>query len=114
MLQSIGKKYIYFFYILLLFLLSTINNLSIVEKKDLFLKIKIIEVIGLEDKFKDQIKNNVKYLLDKNIYSVNKKYLKNVLNKYSFLENYNVFKVYPSKIIINLKQTDFYSKNNNK
>ena len=36
--------------------------------------------------------------------------LNNQLNKYSFIENYSIFKFYPSKIILKLKHTNFLAR----
>ena len=106
MLQFIGKKYKYFFYIFLFLLLSTINNLNLIKSKNSITKVKIIEVVGLKNELNQQIKNKLNYLLNSNIYNIDEKKIKKNLNEYTFLEKYNVFKVYPSKIIFHLEQTD--------
>ena len=107
MLQYTDKKYNYFFYVFLLLLLSTINSLSLIDSKNTLSKVRIIEVIGLENKINEKIKNKLGYLLNTNIYSIDKTKLKKKLNDYNFIENYKVSKVYPSKIIIDLNKTDF-------
>jgi len=107
MLQYTDKKYNYFFYVFLLLLLSTINSLSLIDSKNTLSKVRIIEVTGLENKINEKIKNKLGYLLNTNIYSIDKTKLKKKLNDYNFIENYKVSKVYPSKIIIDLNKTDF-------
>ena len=107
MLQYTDKKYNYFFYVFLLLLLSTINSLSLIDSKNTLSKVRIIEVTGLENEINEKIKNKLGYLLNTNIYSIDKTKLKKKLNDYNFIENYKVSKVYPSKIIIDLNKTDF-------
>ena len=107
MLQYTDKKYNYFFYVFLLLLLSTINSLSLIDSKNTLSKVRIIEVTGLENKINEKIKNKLGYLLNTNIYSIDKTKLKKKLNDYNFIENYKVSKVYHSKIIIDLNKTDF-------
>jgi len=106
MLQFIGKKYKYLFYIFLIFLLSTINNINLSKNKNSILKVKVIEVVGLKKEHNENIKKKLDYLLNTNILNIDEKKIKKNLNEYSFLEKFNVFKVYPSKIIFHLKQTD--------
>ena len=47
--QSIGRKYNIFFYIFIFIFLSTINNISWNNKLDSILKIKKVEVTGLDN-----------------------------------------------------------------
>ena len=46
------------------------------------------------------------FLLNENIFLLNKEILINELNNYNYVESFKVSKYYPSKIIINLKQTN--------
>ena len=39
-----------------------------------------------------------------------KKKVTHILNKYSFIDKYKVSKIYPSKIIIHLTETDYLAK----
>ena len=45
-----------------------------------------------------------------NIFFIDKEILKDHIDKYDFIEKYNIFKIYPSKIILELKQADFLAK----
>ena len=63
------------------------------------------------------IKNNFEFLLNNNIFQIDQELLKNKLDLYNYLQNYKVFKIYPSKIIIKLTQTNLLAttiKNNQK
>ena len=114
--QSIGKKKIIFYIFIFLFL-STINNTKIINYKKQLSKLKEIEVRGLNENLNLSIQKDLEFLLNKNIYKLDYKIIEKILEKNNFIENYNVLKYYPSKIVIDLKQTKFIAttfKNNQK
>jgi len=104
--QSTDKKKKYFLYFIIFLLLSTINNLSLIRSKELLSNIKTIEVSGLKNNLNLSIKKNFEFLLNNNIFQIDKELLINKLDFYNYLQNYKVFKIYPSKIIIKLTQTN--------
>ena len=107
MLQQINKKI--FFYISLLLILGTFNNRNF-ENLD-FLKINIVEIEGIE--FNDneflKIKNLIKF---NNLLSIQKSQIKEILNSNNLIEEYEVFKRYPSSIEIKIKKTNFLASTN--
>tara|TARA_B100000686_G_C16601507_1_gene868913 strand:+ start:151 stop:843 length:693 start_codon:yes stop_codon:yes gene_type:complete len=109
MLQSINKKKI-LFYIIIFFILSTINNITLTNNREKISSLEIIEVRGLSDKLNYKIKKDLDFLVKKNIYQLDSKIIKNKLDKYNFIENYKVIKNYPSKLIVDLEQTIFIAK----
>ena len=103
MLQSTDKKV--FFYIFLFFMFVTINNQKIIQS-NLF-EIKSINIIGYKI-------FNEKTLLEKleqfgfyNIFSLKKDLIENLIYENDIVENFDVFKKYPSELIINIKKTKF-------
>ena len=104
--QLTDKKKKYFLYFIIFLLLSTINNLSFIRSKELLSNIKTIEVSGLKNNLNLSIKKNFEFLLNNNIFQIDKELLINKLDLYNYLQNYKVFKIYPSKIIIKLTQTN--------
>ena len=110
MLQSIGKKYKYYFFGFLFILLSTVNNTELQNSFNLNPKIKVIEVFGLHKDLNDKIKNKMAYLKDRSIYKIDENKMINNLQEYAFIENYKVSKVYPSKLIIELIETEYLAK----
>ena len=110
MLQSIDKKYKYFFFGFLFILLSTVNNTNVINSFNFTPKVKNIEVFGLKRDINEEIKYKLEFLKHKNIYNIDKKKIINILNKYSFIDKYKVSKIYPSKIIIHLTETDYLAK----
>ena len=104
-LQPIDKKKNIFFYFLILLFLSTISNISLDNKSDSLLKIKHIEVNGLDIDFNTKIRKKLNYLIGQNIFFLDKKDITNKLNNINYIENYKVLKFFPSTLQINLKKT---------
>ena len=110
MLQFKGKKYKYYFFGFLFILLSTVNNTELQNSFNLNPKIKVIEVFGLHKDLNDKIKNKMAYLKNRSIYKIDENKMINNLQEYTFIENYKVSKVYPSKLIIELIETEYLAK----
>ena len=105
--QYTGKKKKFLFLFFILLFLSSINSKLFVEKKDSFYNLQYIEVKGLEKSINLEIEKNLNFLINTNIFFIDKKILEDQLNKYNFIETYNIIKLYPSKIILELQKTDF-------
>jgi len=105
--QYIDKKKNIIFLFLVLFFLSSFNNQVFIEKKKLFYNLKSIEVTGLDSLINQEIEQNLNFLKNSNIFFINKEIFKDQIDKYNFIESYNIYKIYPSKIILQLKQTEF-------
>tara|TARA_B100000965_G_scaffold363108_1_gene345604 strand:+ start:3566 stop:4261 length:696 start_codon:yes stop_codon:yes gene_type:complete len=109
MLQSISKKRIYFYLLILLFLSST-NNFNIILKFKKLNSISDINIIGLDEKEKKIIEKNLEIFLNKNIFFISGEEIGKILKNNSFLDNYNIVKVFPSKLLVNVKKTEFVGK----
>ena len=106
MRQSINKKKIYF-YLLILIFLSTIfnfNAINLLKKNNL---ITSIEIEGISKKEKNLLRNELQIFFNKNIFFVEKNKIIIVLNKFNFLKDFNIQKVFPSKLVITAKKTKF-------
>jgi len=108
--QYIDKKKNILFIFLILFFLTSINNQLFVKKKESFYNIKSIKVVGLDSKINLEIEQNLNFFKNTNIFFIDKEILKDQLSKYNFIENYNIFKSYPSKIIIEAQQAEFLAR----
>ncbi|MFL2886883.1 MAG: cell division protein FtsQ/DivIB [Candidatus Pelagibacter sp.] len=104
--HSIGRKRIYFYLLILLFLSST-YNFNIISKFKNFILIDHINVEGLNKKEKNILEKNLKIFLKKNIFLISRDEIKKKFKNNSFLDNYNIVKVFPSKLLINAKKTEF-------
>ncbi len=104
--QSINKKKIYF-YLLILIFLSTIfnfNAINLIKKNNL---ITSIEIEGISKKEQNLLRNELQIFFNKNIFFIEKNKIITVLNKFNFLKDFNIQKVFPSKLVITAKKTKF-------
>ena len=106
--QQKGKKILFYFFLLIF--LGSITNIKF-ENFDLH-KIKIINVSGLDKKNNEYISNSLKNFYFQNIFFVNPNDLKKIIEANKLIENYKIFKKYPSTIDIKLKKTKFIAKIN--
>ena len=110
MQQQIGKKKFYSFLLIVLFFATSINNKIFNEKKDSFYNLDSIEVTGLNKKFNSEIEKKLNFLKNTNIFFIDGQVLIDQINNYNFIENFNIIKFYPSKILIKLEKTEFLAK----
>lgn len=103
MRQLISKKII--IYLFLFFLLVTINNNSIV--KVTLPKIDKIEIFGLDYEEGEKIKKIIKNSINGNIFFVDNKKIKNKINSLKIIEEFKIFKIYPSTLKIDVKKTQY-------
>ena len=107
--QQKGKKILIYFF--LLFIVGSINNISLNNLK--LKKINHININGLEENDNAILLQEIKNLNLDNIFSINKNEIINQINLNSLVENYNIFKRYPSSIDVNIKKTKFLARINN-
>ena len=107
--QQKGKKILIYFF--LLFIVGSINNISLNNLK--LKKINHININGLEENDNAILLQEIKNLNLDNIFLINKNEIINQINANSLVENYNIFKRYPSSIDVNIKKTKFLARINN-
>ena len=103
------------FFLLFLFLIfSTINNKYVNKFK--FLSLDEINVYGLNKIHNLKISKQLEVIKLRNLFLLDENLIDEVLEPYNIIENYFVFKHYPSSINIKLNQTNFLAiiKKNNK
>ena len=107
--QRKGKKILIYFF--LLFIVGSINNISFnnLELK----KINYININGLGENDNAILLQEIKNLNLDNIFSINKNEIVNQINSNTLVENYNIFKRYPSSIDVNIEKTKFLARINN-
>ena len=105
--QRKSKKFLIYFFLLILF--GSVNNLNL-NSID-FYKIKKIKIFGLDDK--NIILKKTKNLDLGTIFFLHKNELKNIIESDNLVENYEVYKRYPSTLNIYIKQAEFLGKINN-
>ena len=97
----ISKKII--IYLLLFSFLVSINNISLTNFS--FPKINKIEIIGLNLNERKKIESIVNDANFKNIFHVDKQYLKKNIDSIDIIEHFEIFKNYPSTLKIFIKET---------
>tara|TARA_Y100000591_G_scaffold82550_1_gene69541 strand:+ start:1042 stop:1713 length:672 start_codon:yes stop_codon:yes gene_type:complete len=106
--QKKSKKILIYFFLLILF--GSINNVHIKETK--LNHITNITVNGLNEKDNLIILNDIKKRNLGNIFFLNSNEIVNIINTNSLVENFKIFKKYPSSLSIKIDQTNFLAKIN--
>ncbi len=97
-------------YILLLLIISSINNINL--NKNLFYKVENINISGLNILDNEIILKKIKNLNLENIFFLKNDGIREIINSNSLVEEYEVFKRYPSSLNIEIKKTIFLAKIN--
>lgn len=112
MLQQKSKKIIIYFFLFLI--IGTLNNKNL-NNLD-FVKIEKILIQGLDEKNNFQLQNDLSFLNVNNLFLLKKQKIEQIINSNNLVENFIVFKKYPSTLDIKIYQTTFLArlqKNNN-
>ena len=104
--QSISKKKIYFYLFILLILSSTFNFNLISNFKNLNL-VNNINIVGLSKKEASILEKNLEFFKEKNILFISKDEIVQRLNSNTFLDNYTIIKILPSKLLVKVNKTEF-------
>ena len=101
--QKKSKKILLYLFIFIL--IGTINNKNLVNKN--FFKINEILIFGLDEEKKKKIIENLNFLKLNNLFSLNEVEIINVISANNIVENFSVFKRYPSSLDITIIETKF-------
>ena len=101
MQQRRSKKILTYFF--LIFLVGSINNVNFTNLK--FMNVKNINVTGLNDKENEIISKKIENLNLDNIFLINKKDLTAQIETNNQVDNYSIFKRYPSSLNVNISKT---------
>ncbi len=106
--QQKSKQILIYFFLLLLFSSITSTKLQITQ----FLHLNKILVSGLDEKDNRELIKKINSLKFKNIFFLNENQIKSILEINSLIENYKIFKIYPSTLDIKINKTKFLAKIN--
>jgi len=106
--QQTGKRI--FVYFLLLLTFTSINNINLSKIK--FNKVKNINILGLNNLDSEIILNDLKNLNLENIFFINKNKITKIIDSNTLVEEFKVFKKYPSTLNIEIQKTIFLAKIN--
>ena len=108
MQQRKSKKIL--IYLFLLLVVGSINNINLNSLK--FQNINNINITGLDIKNKLILLKDIENFNLKNIFLINKIDLKDEIESNTLVENYSIFKRYPSSLDINVEKTQILAKIN--
>ena len=108
MQQRKSKKILIYFFLLLV--VGSINNISFNGLK--FQNINNINITGLDIQNKLILLKQIENFNLNNIFLINKIDLTDKIESYTLVENYSIFKRYPSSLDINIEKTKFLAKIN--
>ncbi|MDA7704814.1 FtsQ-type POTRA domain-containing protein [Candidatus Pelagibacter sp.] len=111
--QSTGKKNKIIIYLLFLIILSTTSAKFINDQKKLSSSISKINITGLSERKNSEILNNLNNLLYKSIFVISEDEIRKILEKYNIIQEFNIKKIYPSTLNIEIKQTKFIARVSN-
>ena len=103
MQKRISKKIILYLFILLL--LATPNNKEFLKSN--FNKEFSFEILSLSEFNDKKIISELLNYKNQNLFLLNKEEIIEVIKKYKVIEDYNIYKNYPSNLIVKLKKTKF-------
>ena len=104
---QIGKKNKIYIYIIIFFLFTTISNLQLSNSNLFKFYIKDIKVSGLSEKNNLFIARELKTLFLENIFFIKEDSLLQILNKNNLINSFEIKKIFPNKIEIKIKKTQF-------
>ena len=90
-------------------MVTSVNNIELNKIK--FNKIQDIKIIGLGKKNKS-LKKEIERLDLGNVFFIQGNEIKKIIDSNSLVENYEIFKKYPSSLVINIKKTKFLARIN--
>ena len=111
--QSTGKKIKIIIYLLFLFILSTTSTKFINDQNKLSSLISKINITGLSETKNSEILNNLNNLLYKSIFVISEDEIREILEKHNIIQEFNIKKIYPSTVNIEIKPTKFIARVSN-
>jgi len=111
--QSKGKKNKIIIYLLFLFILSTTSAKFINNQNKLSLSISKINIEGLSERKNLEILSSLDSLFYKSIFIIDKGEITKILEKHNIIQEFNIKKIYPSTLKVEIKPTKFIARISN-
>ncbi len=92
--------------------ICTLNNKNFINKN--FAEVNKIVINGLDEKNIYEIKKHINYLDLDNLFFLDKIKIRKIIQSNNLVENFTVFKIYPSTLDIRINKTDFLVKTKRK
>ena len=110
---SIDKRNKVIIYLIFLIILSTTSGKFLKQQKRNSLKINNIKVLGLTIAKNLEIQKDLSGIFYQNIFFLGKEEIDKIINKHNIIEEYNIKKIYPSTLNIEIKPAKFLAKISN-
>ena len=94
-----------FFYLFIFFFLTTTNNKNLNFFNN-FGKINKMRINDISDNFREDLYSKLLFVKKENIFFIDKDILKKKMESLNYVENYEIKKIYPSTILINVTLVD--------
>ena len=91
-------------------MLSSTFNFNIISKFKKLNLISHINISGLSEREKNILEKNLEIFLNKNIFLISKEEVRKIIKNNNFLDDYNIVKILPSKLLVNVNKTEFVGK----
>ena len=111
--QSIDKKNKVIIYLIFLLILSTTSVRVVKQQKKYSLKINNINVFGLTIAKNLELQNDLNGIFYQNIFFLRKEEINKIILKHNIIDQYNIKKIYPTTLNIEIKPTKFLAKISN-
>ena len=113
--QLTDRKNKIIIYLLLLFILSTTSGKFVENQNNHYFSINKINIQGLSNPERKNIFKELNNLFQKNILFIEKEDIVKIISKFNIIEEYSIYKIYPSTINISISPTKFIARlsNNN-
>ena len=108
--QSTDKKKKIIIYLLFLFILSTTSAKFKNDQNTLSSSVSKINITGLSERKNLEISDNLNNFLYESIFVISKDEIKKVLEKHNIIQEFNIKKIYPSTLNIEIKPTKFIAR----
>ena len=90
--------------------LSSISSKTLLHKKAYSISIEKINISGLSQRTNLKILDKLNKFFSKSIFIINKEKINQVFSEYNIIEEYNIKRIYPSSLEIQIKPTSFVAK----
>ena len=101
--QRINKKI--FLYLFLFILLTTLSNKNFNNYQ--YPNINQINILGFEQKEKYELLRDLEFLRSENLFFLDVKKIKKIMNSNNLIENYHIFKKFPSTLEFKIYKTNY-------
>ena len=106
---SINKKKIYFYLFTFVFI-NTLFNINQISKFSNIFKLEYININGLNVDEENSLINDLELFKNQNIFLIKNNHIYSILDNLSQIESFEIKKIFPSKIDIDIKKTTYVGK----